>query len=571
MSLLAGSPALRLLARRKLRGHLRRTLSRMRTPVGALIGLVGLGVFALWIVAIQIPSWTASEPTMVDPQSARRSVGLGGILIGVLTLSGSLNHRGLFLPREEIELLFSAPVSRSDLVRYRLLANMGRASFAGVIFGLLVMRHMPVAVFAFGGTFVAMQTLPILGQMVAIMTGLLERRWLVLLRRWPGGLLSFLSVMAIGALFAALTMGDLGGSLGEWANRATSEGAGALAGHPLVAALLMPFEPWARMIAAENASAFMLWLGVCLVIWLCLFELTARLPIDFRELSLETSANVAERIRRAQRSGGGVSATKASKFTATWHVPWMFGRGPGGAIAWRKTSAIVRKARGTLLVSVLILCLVTIFVSSTFNSSSNKDVLGGSLLITVLGTLYLGAGLRFDYREDLDRMAAIKAWPVGPMRAFVFTILPEVFLIASLVSAGVVARCAWSMSFHIALLPGLLALPMFVFAWVGLDNAVFLFAPVRITPGQDGALHNTGRAMVVMFVRGILAMLLLAVIGGVGLLCNFVAVNLLGAGHAVGIAAGVSGTVLVMFASDVFVAWTGGKLLRRFDLSRERG
>ena len=47
-----------------------------------------------------------------------------------------------------------------------------------------------------------------------------------------------------------------------------------------------------------------------------------------------------------------------------------------------------------------------------------------------VGTLYLCAGLRFDFREDLDAMESLKAWPVRPWRVFLATLLPEVVLVS---------------------------------------------------------------------------------------------------------------------------------------------
>ena len=42
---------------------------------------------------------------------------------------------------------------------------------------------------------------------------------------------------------------------------------------------------------------------------------------------------------------------------------------------------------------------------------------------------------------------------------------------------------------------------LLVTVWASIDNVVFLFAPVRFTPGQEGALHHAGRALVLMLLR----------------------------------------------------------------------
>jgi hypothetical protein len=52
VTILVGSPALRLLARRKLRGTARRQLRRLKTPKGAILTGLGVVLFCLWIGSI---------------------------------------------------------------------------------------------------------------------------------------------------------------------------------------------------------------------------------------------------------------------------------------------------------------------------------------------------------------------------------------------------------------------------------------------------------------------------------------------------------------------------------------
>ena len=44
------------------------------------------------------------------------------------------------------------------------------------------------------------------------------------------------------------------------------------------------------------------------------------------------------------------------------------------------------------------------------------------------------AGLRFDFREELDRMATLRAWPLAPWRIFLFVVLPQAMLVSILVA-----------------------------------------------------------------------------------------------------------------------------------------
>ena len=183
----------------------------------------------------------------------------------MLSLSSALAHRGLFLPREEVERLFSAPVSRSELVRYRLLTNSARSLFGGLIVGLVAMNRMPIPGLAFLGIMLGMLTLPVLHQLAAILFGAIERR---LARRLKTlGSLTLYGGLALGALVLYLIMTEadvenmpLVGSV----YRALRESAGddPLA-HPVVAFVTAPFTPWAQMIAATTPGVFLGWFALC--------------------------------------------------------------------------------------------------------------------------------------------------------------------------------------------------------------------------------------------------------------------------------------------------------------------
>ena len=563
-----GRPALRLLMGLKLRGILRKQWRRLRTPSGLILSLVGMLLFAVWFGSLLL-HWFLSSGPPVDPEGLRPACRLGALVLTLLALSSSLTHRGLFVPSEEIERLFSAPLSRADLIRYRLMVSLGRGAFGGLILGLVLLRHMPSPLFAFLGVLVAVQTLPVLGQMSAILAGALEmgfyRRLKIL---WslalPLGILVVLGVLAL-VLGADTPFGEvLVGLMPE-------QGFRELASHPVLATVTLPFEPWARMVTAQGWGQFLPWFGVSLGLWWLLFELTARLPVDFRELSLQTSASVAARLRRLRRGGGGASAGQVTRHTLGLRIPWLFGRGPAGAVAWRKTGAIIRKARGTLLISIVVLAFVTFLSLSIFgHHHDDAERAGGTLLVAVLGMFYLAGGLRFDFRDELDRMETIKAWPLASWRLFLAMLAPEVVLISGLVAVAVLVRSVLSGGLEPFAFAAISAVPLLVFAWVALDNAVFLLIPVRMVPGQEGALQNAGRGMLLLFLR----FTLLGAVGAVAALAAvgaFFALTSLDLGQRTAAAGAFSAAWLVLLALDAGLVALGSWTLRRFDVARDRG
>lgn len=304
MNALFGSPALALLLRLKLRGLVRRQWRRLRTPKGLFLSLLGGVAFLLWIGGLTV--YTNPSKPYSAPDGELRVRGFA-LLFVLLSLSSALTNRGLYLPKSEIERLFAAPLSRAALVRYRLVAGGLRSLLGGVVLGLFGARRMPEPALAFAGILLAMQTLPVLNQLAAIALGGLEERAALALRR-IGSLLLFTMLALLGAVVFALATDRPLASLPIIGPRLAHlvDVEGELLANPMLARPTIVFVPWARMIAAESAGAFWPWLAVCFGLHVILVELCARLPIDFRELSLATSA----RARRAGASRGSSGAVR---------------------------------------------------------------------------------------------------------------------------------------------------------------------------------------------------------------------------------------------------------------------
>jgi hypothetical protein len=331
-------------------------------------------------------------------------------------------------------------------------------------------------------------------------------------------------------------------------------------------------KPWAGCMAAATFTQFAPWFLAAIAIWVWLFEFTARLDVDFRELTLATSADVAKRLARRRR--GGVSSGKVWSTAIGWNVPWLFGRGPFGAIAWRKIGSMVRKASGTMMVSLLIISLITFGVGGMHESGARAagglEALFGPLAIATFGTLYLTAGLRFDFREDLERMDVIKSWPVAPWKIFLAMLLPEVALVSVLLDGAITVRATLDHALAWPVFGMLAGLPLFALLWVALDNTVFLFVPVRFVPGQDGSLQNMGRTAVLMMARIVLFGVL---IGGAAV--PVIAMNLMSSVIGLSEASiwiiGMGGALFLLALEVAFAIWVGGKALARFDVARDRG
>jgi hypothetical protein len=565
-----GHPALRLLVRMKMAGAWRAQKRKLKTPSGWLFALVGITLFGLWVGGVVVSVLVQGAPRY-DVETTRISTALAILVVVVMSLLASFSHRGLYLPKEEIELAFSAPVSRSDLVRYRMAVNLLRSLFAGALFGLGVARRTPVPWFGFLGTLVTMLTLPILGQAVALLLGDAENKLGKLAKKLPIRPVAALLGAAVGISLLALLFVPTQGLRDDVPIDVPFKSLRELfAASPLLRSLLVPVEPWVRMITATDLREFAAWFAACAAFWLLGWELTARIPVDFRETSLATSADLAKRLTRMRRGGSGLAGTLISKPELGWRMPWVFGQGSFGAIAWLKLTTIARKARGAFLFSAMILLLVTLGMTFAWGDDSVRSVLGGSAVLAFFGTLYLCSGLRFDFRNDLDQMEQIKAWPAKPALVFLATVLPQVAAVSVLVAAGIVLRCIAIGGFHAGVLGILLVQPLVALAWTSVDNAVFLFYPVRFTPGQEGALQHIGRSVLMSFLRlGVAAVAIgVAVVPAVA--AGLVARKVLGWQEDLAWTLGAATAWLGLAGMNAGLVVAGGRLLRRFDLARDR-
>ncbi|MBM3976534.1 MAG: hypothetical protein FJ299_06040 [Planctomycetes bacterium] len=560
---------LRLLARRKFRGWFRKQLRRARTPGGVVLALIGLLVIGAWVAWLLASLVLARGLGSIgaDVSNAARGVGFFAALFATIN---ALSMRGLYIPREEIELLFSTPLARADLVRHRLWVSGMRSSIGGLFMGLFIAIEAPVATYAVLAAVFGLWTLAAWSQGIAILAGALERRLLDRLTRvtrWLGV-----------ALFAGLVLGLLAWATADESNWLTALRQRAQAGLPggrlsgllelePLRTLVLPVEPWARLAAAPSLAAGLPWLLLCLALWALAIEVVARLPIDFRELSLETSSNVAERIRRSRRSGGAVSAGKVSPSGALRRVPWFFGRSALGAIAWRKSAGVVRRARGTLFMSLLMILLLSFLVRG-MGGDDERAALVRSIFFAVLGTLYLCNGLRFDFREDLGRMAAMKSWPVGSWGLFCATLLPEWTLVSLLLCGALFVLNLSYGGLSLELAPVFLAVPMLVAYWITVDNIVFLLAPFRTTPGQDGVLQNAGRALLMGLVRMLVYALFAGTIG-LAFVGTWTLLPLLGVDERSAFALATLAGGGVGCVGAAALTWIGGRALARFDVARE--
>lgn len=580
--------ALLFLWRLKLRGKLRLLGRKAKTPGGAITALVGLLLVGVWVASVVLRS------TIVEREGEAPSpsmVRLGLALYLAFVAFSSLSFRGVYLPKPELERLFSGPVDRRAIVRFRMLQAIAMSLPFVLLVAFFLSPRFESASASMGAIALTVPTTAVFGQALSLLAastkGPLDR----LLRRVPPVALRIVGALGIVGVFLTLAFGpgiqtsaraDLDRTLKEIAEIRADRGMSArssefdvpeppapmdrfkaAADHPVVSALTYPLEPWARAITRPTFAQALPWLGLLGLLLVAFFEGVARFPIDFRETSLRTSMDLEARLSRVRRGQGGIGAFRATARARGRGVPWLLGRGPFGALIWMRSSWIVRQARGTLIIAGVVAAGGVYLGTRVFGEDP-----GDTSVLAILGVVYLSSGLRADFRTDLDRLETIKAWPVASWRIFVATILPCVALTVFVIWFVVLTRATvlgqWNL--ETALVLG--GVPAVAFAWSAIDNGVFLLFPVRFVPGQGSAIQHAGRGFLLVMLRALLlgAGLVLA-LGGAWLILEFAWAE----SDAVQIVL-VTAWVLAVGASGLastvaFGAWA----LRRFDVTRVPG
>lgn len=448
---------------------------RLRTPSGALAGVATLLFFAVWLV----PRLLLPDLRMVD-SSWLAQVGPLGLL---LVWFGQIAVRGggevLGFQAAEADQLFGGPFSPSELLRYKVTLLV----VAWVLGGLMLS---PMAAFyarhPLGGPAATLLVLPFL-QMSAMLATLLRR----------GGRRRTWWRAAYGAVLVVLGLAAL--RVRAWGADAWID---ALQAHPVAGALLLPFRAGIGLLVADQGGEVLQWAAVMLATDALLVVLLVRAGRGaWLELAAEGAQHVQAALQQVRR-GGGVG-TLGEVWTVG--VP-MLPRWRGlGTVAWRRLVEIVRRPATFVTlggVVALVVVIGVLFPSAVGGMSRTATARGMMASAVAWGTVLVPGVLRLDFRADLDRLDPLLALPIRPSALFLGQILPMVVLVTGLCWTIFAGAALWAPgAAPLALVLGL-AEPGFALAVLAVENALFLFFPVRME-GGEAALQSVGRNLAVTF------------------------------------------------------------------------
>lgn len=461
-------PGLVYLMRKRWASRVRSWFRGFHTWRGRAAAGAALVLFMAWVIGI-----VASTATTIRsaPDAVRTTAPVVILLIAVSNIIFSRPDVGIVFAPAEVGLLFPAPVSRRQLLVYRIICQLLAASAASVLFSFFVWRHAGWWITAFLTTFLGMWLLQIVQMAVAMLAAYVQQQTFRRLKRWT--ILAI--VICVGLALGSTLTGQAGnGEAGLIAR---------LSQHPLGQILTWPLRPFGNLLASERLwPDAALWFSVVLGFNLSLTSLLVSVECNFLERSLQATERLSARLRRV-RSGIFASSRRGGIYRSFRLSPrWrMAGVGP---MWWKQCIGGIRSAKGIVrMLLVFGIALMLPVLMSSQNAGLTQQAVS---LLGVMSIVFLPQMLRMDFRGDVDRIETLRTLPIPDWSIVVGQLCTPVMM-ASIIQwtvLGIVALAEgrWPGMFTIA---AVFNIPLNILIYE-VENFTFLLYPHR-TPAAGMA------------------------------------------------------------------------------------
>ena len=557
-----------------MRNQLRARLRRLRQPRYAIALILGVGYFALIFGRPLFfggrGGGTGIEGFTDDARAIGQAIGTGILFVIVVLpwIFPSRQRPALAVSQADVQFLFTAPISRRRLIRYKLLRALVGALMSSAFLTLMTRPNgiaQALRTFLGIGLSLALINLHFTGislhRVPASGTAGLVRRWLPsvialalvvivardLMTRWP----------EVEAAVAA------GGDMMSELARFTTSG--------LSGVVLWPFRAIVALPLADSAWAFVMALPWPLLALALNYMWVVSTDVPFEE----ASAELAEKIARVRKEG--LKALRKSRPA----VATPFRLAPDGpmetAILWKNLISMRRSLSWLTLLPFfpLLIALGTAMVFSGGESSSRADALTFVSMVVAALTVVLGPlMLRSDLRQDLPSLATLRTWPMRGATLVRGQVLAPAVVLSLIVWLALTAGGFFSLlgSSEIELasrwayfLAAATIAPGIILVQLLIQNGLAVTFPSWVTTGPPrGGIDVMGQRMLLMLIGmlGLAAGVLPAVIlaGGLALLTRLITGE---------ISIVVSGIVAsaVLFGEAALGSELVGSILDRTDVS----
>lgn len=492
--------ALFLLLGLRLKGWLRRFGRSMRTVKGIALTVLGMAFFLPWLFSNLLLHTHGGSQRL---EHVREYGPLVLLLYCLVTLLFSTGERAISFTPAEVNLLFSGPFHRRELLLYKITASLGLGALSALIMTVVMSQNAAWFLAAYLGMLLIMTFLQLFSMLVALVTtmvGVVATTWR---RRLVLGTVAAVGVLAlwqVGQDAFRLPPAELLERVRE---------------SPAVHAVLSPFRWFLIVFTAER-----LWpdlvegLALSLAIIFALMAAVLVLDAQYLEASAAASARLHARLEQLRRGGSFTSLRSSGKARSGLPMlPWWGGSGP---VAWRQLTSAQRDSTRLILALLVFGTMITPVLLTRRDLSGQPELATIMESVIIVSTLFLTQMLPFDFRADIDRIAELKVLPIKPSFLVVGQLLGPV-LIMSVLQGGVLGFIGIYLQMTDSIFWGIAAFALpFNALMFGIENLVFLWFPTRLVPTNPGDVQVMGRAILLMLAKA-------ACMAGAGIMAGLVA------------------------------------------------
>ena len=387
-------------------------VKRLRQPRYLLGTIVGLAYFWTLFLRPRFSRGGLSGATLSSNGRISLELAIAAVLflfVAIAWLLPSKKRAALAFTQADVHLLFPAPLTRRELLRYKIMR-----SVAGILFGsaLMTIFFRPGSLLSggwmtFTGVAFIMAILQLHGTGASLRRESLQTHGAAgLMRQWlPVAVVGGAVLVLAGTLLldwqTLASQASLFGVLAEL-RRLAMEGPAAM--------VLWPMRVVARLPISESPAAFLRALPPVLLILVLNYVWVIRSDASFEEGSAEFAERIA-RVRKGQAlkpTVRKVAAEAKSPFTLS-----LQGR-PEIAILWKNLIKIGRYLSVRALLRLLpLFVFLAVFMASGRHRGMSETFAALCAMIFVL-TIIMGPLIaRNDLRQDLANLAVLKTWPVS--------------------------------------------------------------------------------------------------------------------------------------------------------------
>ncbi len=563
------------------KNHLLVRVRRLRQPkylFGAIVG-------ALYFYAYFVRHLFSSRPgpEIGNYLNAEQIAGfqlLGAfVLFLVVLMAWALPKKraALNFNEAEVAFLFTAPISRKNLIHYKLITGQVGLLLTSIFVTLISGRFKSSAYFwmpliAYWLLFATMSLHFLAASFLRTMLldrGLSPKRWKIAAILVVVAIVTAVALSAKHAMetFNPYAISDIRDLSTELANVFESG---------ITPYLLMPFRMLIQPLFAKDPLSF----GLAVLPVLCVYFLqyfwVLRMNVAFEEASAEHSKKRAELVSAARNGNWKVTITKPRR---AWFKLLPHGT-PLIAIFWKNLISMGHPFQKRTMFILGFGVLVPMLIFANAARGSGSSIIGFMALMFLGWSVFIGPALmRRDFRQDFPNAEMLKLLPMRGWQialgqlltpCTVLTAVQWVLIVVAALFFDLRGMDALSIPTRLLAVLGLgLLLPLLTLVTMTIPNLAVLLFPAWFQTGRDApaGIEATGQRLILMLGQFLGLTLMVLPVAGIGGVTAAVAYYVGGLGVAV-VATTAVGAVLLAMEAALMIWWLG-KTFEKLDLSKE--